>query len=507
EFVRRHQAVVAGVAYSVCGDFATSEDVAQDAFLTAWQTWSTLREPGRGKAWVCGIARHLAADEHRRCGRRREELSTSSDEEAGESREGEPLELAARNEQQRMVWSALEELPPLYRETLVLFYRDEHSVAAVAEALAITPDAVKQRLARGRELLRHQMTALVESALSTSRPKSSFTASVLAAVAVLSGAAKASAATAPLATASAAGGGVLAKTVFAAATASATAGVIGGLAGTAGGLAGGWLGAWIPAQLAATNREREAILRVGRRMFAVSATASLFLVTAMLLLSYAGAGTGAMLATSGSWTVLYTLYIGYEVIHQYLTLKRIRRETNPGDDANTSPWLKLARERAARIEGRIYRSRMEFLGRPLIDIQVSDPAIGCMPRTIGTNTNTESPSASDLASAEDRQCDDARRTTTGPRTARGWIAIGDRADGILLAIGGRARGLIAFGGLSFGLVSIGGVAVGGVAIGGVGVGVIGLGGLGLGAIAFGGLAIGWQAMGGAALAYDFACGG
>ena len=95
----------------------------------------------------------------------------------------------------------------------------------------------------------------------------------------------------------------------------------------------------------------------------------------------------------------------------------------------------------------------------------------------------------------------------GRRIARGWIAIGDDARGILLAIGSRALGLVAFGGRAFGVVSFGGMALGLVACGGIGLGVLGIGGLGAGVYALGGGAVGWRAAGGLAIGWDFACGG
>jgi hypothetical protein len=82
--------------------------------------------------------------------------------------------------------------------------------------------------------------------------------------------------------------------------------------------------------------------------------------------------------------------------------------------------------------------------------------------------------------------------------ARGWIAIGDVAFGVLLSIGG-----IAFGGIAIGGVALGGLTLGGLALGG-----FSLGGLAVGYLAMGGLAVGIQgAVGGAAIAKEFAVGG
>ena len=103
--------------------------------------------------------------------------------------------------------------------------------------------------------------------------------------------------------------------------------------------------------------------------------------------------------------------------------------------------------------------------------------------------------------------DDPTAPEKGRRVARGWIAIGDDARGILLAVGSTARGFIAMGGRSFGVLSFGGLAMGLVAIGGLGLGVVGIGGLGAGVYAVGGMAVGWQAAGGWRRRWDAAVGG
>src|ERR1043166_9759406 len=66
EIVARHQAMVCGVALGVLGDFAASEDAAQEAFLTAWRKIHDLREPERLRAWLAQIARHAALGQLRK---------------------------------------------------------------------------------------------------------------------------------------------------------------------------------------------------------------------------------------------------------------------------------------------------------------------------------------------------------------------------------------------------------------------------------------------------------
>jgi len=92
------------------------------------------------------------------------------------------------------------------------------------------------------------------------------------------------------------------------------------------------------------------------------------------------------------------------------------------------------------------------------------------------------------------------------KTARGIIAIGNRATG-LIAMGGIAKGFIAFGGIAFGVFALGGIAAGVLTFAGLGIGLLFCyGGLAIGTLAYGGLAIGYAAVGGLAVGY-YAMGG
>ena len=81
-----------------------------------------------------------------------------------------------------ILWRSLEKIPEIYREPLVLFYREHQSIETVAANLDLTEDAVKQRLSRGRKLLQEQVLAFVEGALARTNPGKVFTLGVLAAL-------------------------------------------------------------------------------------------------------------------------------------------------------------------------------------------------------------------------------------------------------------------------------------------------------------------------------------
>lgn len=175
ELVERHQSAVCAVSYANTGDNSISEDVAQEAFVAAWRTLDTLRDPGRFKSWVCGIARNLASKARRASSRIGPETEVADAQPSAED----ALDHAR---QEAAVWAALEALSATYREPLVLFYREGRSTKEVAEALALSVPSVEQRLSRGRKQLREEMAARVERSLEAQRPPKKISAGVVAAI-------------------------------------------------------------------------------------------------------------------------------------------------------------------------------------------------------------------------------------------------------------------------------------------------------------------------------------
>ncbi len=227
QIVERYQAMVCALGFSACGDVGRSEDLAQEVFLAAWKQLPGLREPEKLRGWLAGIARNLIHNFFRHQQRtptaRAESLSaeTLAD---GES----PQERAISTDEAALMWQALEGIPENYREPMVLFYREQHSVTAVAATLDISEDNVRQRLVRGRALLTERMAKLVEETLERSAPTPAFAGAVMITL-PFSPAAAVIVAEAGATGGKAAVGGTLAKTA-------STAGAI-GAAAAKGGLA------------------------------------------------------------------------------------------------------------------------------------------------------------------------------------------------------------------------------------------------------------------------------
>ena len=236
--VERYRSLVCSITYNVTGSLSLSEDLAQETFLAAWKQLGELREPSLLRSWLCGITRFMAGKELRRRGREPIHSAAPLDAiRAPLSVEPSPAAQAISHEEETILWRALERVPEVYREPLILFYREQQSVERVAAALELSEDTVKQRLSRGRKLLHEEVIAFVEGTLSRTAPGKSFSDGVLALLLAAPGAT--------------AGIGIAGK-----GTAAAKSGFLGGSLGPLIGMVGGVTAHWLIVEAAPTARER-----------------------------------------------------------------------------------------------------------------------------------------------------------------------------------------------------------------------------------------------------------
>ena len=336
--VSRHQTAVSAVTFSCLGDFAASEDIAQETFLVAWQGRNTLEDSQRLRAWLCGIARNLSKNYVRKIAKQR----AQNEKVASESPTADlrvPEARVMEREEQTLVWQTLESINETYREPLVLYYRDGQSVGSIAQALNISEDAAKQRLARGRKLLKESVAQVVGDTLEQTRPGRGFTSEVMAAIAI-GGTTATTAKTALSGTSAVALAAKIANllNVTKAAgilTTGGAAGLLGGLGGAAGGFLGGWLGGWLPAQLADTEEERKLLEENNKRLlkYSVVFTLLIFASTALFALPNGVVWALVALASNMIWFASATIYFTLRATAQG---KELARQT--GGTPNTSPY-------------------------------------------------------------------------------------------------------------------------------------------------------------------------
>ncbi|MBI2511998.1 MAG: sigma-70 family RNA polymerase sigma factor [Opitutae bacterium] len=439
QIVGRYQRLLCSLAYSALGDIAASEDVAQETFVTAWLKLGELREPEKLRSWLCAILRFKISHARRSAGREPVCDATPLDGALElPSEDASADETAMARDEQALVWRALRTLPEIYREPLVLFYREHGSIEHVAAELDLTEDAVKQRLARGRKLLKDQVLALVEGALARSTPGRVFTFGVLAALPALTPPAQA-AAVGAAAVATKGVGGLAKLAAFAALLAS-----VSGFVTTV-------MTLRMNLDQARTARERRAVVVVTAVLFGSFVGFLLFVFALRVaaarwpdrLPAIAAVHHAAVVAFAAGWSLALLRSLRFS--SELRTAER-RREpekfSHPADRAGSRQSE--------------YRSRATLLGLPLVHVRFSTPDAG-----------------------------------QGP--ALGWIAGGDRAVGLLFAYGGWAVGGVSVGGVTFGLVSLGAVSTGVLSLGAICFGGVAFGSVSVGWRVFGSLsATAWE---------------
>jgi RNA polymerase sigma-70 factor (ECF subfamily) len=138
---------------------ADAEDLVHDVFLTAMNRLGSLRDGAAFGGWLAVIARHRAADFHRR-GPREETAPErpALDGSLGASPAAEQRPSDAHSAlDARAALAAVHSLPAAYRETLVLRLVEGMTGPEIAERTGLTPASVRVNLCRGMKLLREAL--------------------------------------------------------------------------------------------------------------------------------------------------------------------------------------------------------------------------------------------------------------------------------------------------------------------------------------------------------------
>jgi RNA polymerase sigma-70 factor (ECF subfamily) len=154
----RHRTPVFRFACRMLGSPQQAEDVTQECFLSILRRPEAFRaERASLRTYLCAIARHLALKQLRKRGQETLMEDPPADPvEAGPRPDG-PLQGVLDGEAASAVRLAVEALPPLQREAVVLFEYQELSLAEIAAACEVDVGTVKSRLHRARERLRRTL--------------------------------------------------------------------------------------------------------------------------------------------------------------------------------------------------------------------------------------------------------------------------------------------------------------------------------------------------------------
>ena len=165
--VRKHERRVFRVALAVLGNVEDAEEAMQDAFMKAYRHLDKFRGESKFSTWLTRIVVNEALQR-----RKSRKAFVSLEESTGaeskplparfEPWTSNPEKLYGKHEMRQIVERAIQALPQIYRETLVLRDIEEMSAEEATEALGISVPALKSRLLRARLLLRESLGSCFE---------------------------------------------------------------------------------------------------------------------------------------------------------------------------------------------------------------------------------------------------------------------------------------------------------------------------------------------------------
>jgi RNA polymerase sigma-70 factor (ECF subfamily) len=156
----RYQSSIYRYAVHMCGRDA-GDDIVQETFLTV------MRQPGRYDpargpviGYLLGIARHLALKRLTSPGAGALSQELGEDDETADPAQETALDSLTRSETIEAVRAAVQSLPPLYREVVVLCELQEMDYAGAADIIQCPIGTVRSRLHRARTLLSAKLSAM-----------------------------------------------------------------------------------------------------------------------------------------------------------------------------------------------------------------------------------------------------------------------------------------------------------------------------------------------------------
>ena len=155
-----HMDAVYRVALRLAGNAADADDLVQETMLKAYRSWHQYQQGTNAKGWLLTILRNSFINEYRRRTRHPETVDVDTiepfavlSEDQDEDPQGRFFDQIVDEEVQR----AVDGLPEVFREALVLSDVEGLNYQEIAGILGVPVGTVKSRLFRARRLLKERL--------------------------------------------------------------------------------------------------------------------------------------------------------------------------------------------------------------------------------------------------------------------------------------------------------------------------------------------------------------
>ena len=160
--IDRHKDLVFTIAMNITRNREDAEEVAQDAFLKAFQKLASFRKESGFQTWLYRIAYNEAISKIRKNKIRTLDLEEEIMEGTPDEEVEEEIAGLDEQEQKLVISKILDKLPEIDRVIVTLFYLDSNPVTEIAEVTGLGESNVKVRLHRVRKKIYSELQEILK---------------------------------------------------------------------------------------------------------------------------------------------------------------------------------------------------------------------------------------------------------------------------------------------------------------------------------------------------------
>ena len=164
DLANRHKDYAFTVAYKIAGTREDAEEIAQDAFIQAFQALPTFNQEAKFTTWFYRIVFNAALMFKRKNRIRAEDIELSQSAQYVTADTDKNLKIT---EQQQYIQKAFNHLSPNDVTIITLFYLKEQSLEEIAKVVGISAETAKVKLCRARKRLAETMSKMLGKEVKT----------------------------------------------------------------------------------------------------------------------------------------------------------------------------------------------------------------------------------------------------------------------------------------------------------------------------------------------------
>lgn len=162
DIVHRYTPLLYSLAYRYLGDTEEAEDAVQEIFFKSYKSLGSFKLDTRFFSWFYTVALNWLRSKTRTKKYHKKALLFSQAEHVLQkipASGGDPITEFAGKEEEKRAQEALAQIKPAYRDPFILHYQEHLSLKEVGDILGLSPEAVKTRLFRARQVLIKMLTS------------------------------------------------------------------------------------------------------------------------------------------------------------------------------------------------------------------------------------------------------------------------------------------------------------------------------------------------------------